>query len=82
MLEQFGKADCNPVHTPMNPGSKLSVSMCPANDSEHEFMLDKPYRNAVAALNYLAATCLSGISYTVGKLARFNANPGPQHCTA
>lgn len=82
MLERFGMAECNLVHTPMNLGSKLSASMSPHSSADREFMKDKPYRNAVGAVNYLATTSRPDISYTVGKLARFSADPGPQHWKA
>ena len=82
MLERFGLIDCNPVTTPMNPGTRLSASMAPKDDSERDFMADKPYRNAVGALNYLATTTRPDIAYTVGKIARFGANPGPAHWKA
>jgi hypothetical protein len=82
MLEHYGMANCNPVTTPMNPGTVLSSSMAPKDDSERDYMVDKPYRNAVGALNYLATSTRPDISYTVGKLARFGANPGPSHWKA
>ena len=82
MLERFGLADCNPVTTPMNPGTRLSASMAPKDDSERDFMADKPYRNAVGALSYLATTTRPDIAFTVDQLARFGANPGPAHWKA
>lgn len=82
ILEPFGIADCNAVTTPMNPGCKLSVQMAPKDDAECEFMMDKPYRNAIGALNYLSTTTCPDISYTVSKLARYSADPGPQHWKA
>ena len=75
-------ANCNPVTTPMNPGAHLSFSMAPKDDSEVAFMEDKPCGSAVGALNYLATTTRPDISFTVGKLARFTANPGPAHWKA
>ena len=75
-------ANCNPVTTPMNPGTILSSSMSPQTDSERYFMQDKPHRNAVGALNYLATSTHPDISYTIGKLARYGSNPGPEYWKA
>jgi hypothetical protein len=41
-----------------------------------------PYMSAVGALMYLAIGTHPDIMFTVGKLAQYNANPGPQHWQA
>ena len=41
-----------------------------------------PYSNAIGAMNYLAIGTRPDISYAMHKLARFLANPGPQHFKA
>ena len=45
-------------------------------------MKDKPYINAVGALQYLAVATRPDIAYSVGVLCRFNSNPGVQHWKA
>jgi len=82
MLERYGMAQCNPVTTPINPRTILSSSMSPLSDSDCFFMQEKPHRNAVGALNYLATSTRPDIAYTDGKLARFGSNPGPEHWKA
>jgi hypothetical protein len=81
-LEQFGMANCNSVTTPMQPGTVLSLDMCPKTP-EAALAVDKErYGSAVGALLYLATSTRPDISYAVGSLARFTANPGPAHDSA
>ncbi|KAG8976249.1 hypothetical protein FRC05_004499 [Tulasnella sp. 425] len=82
LLERFGMSDCAPVTTPMEPGLKLTKDTCPTTQAEINEMRNIPYLNTVGALNYLAIATRPNISYTVGKLARFNSNPGMQHWKA
>jgi hypothetical protein len=73
---------CSPVTTPMDPGVKLSTSMCPSCPEDIAFMKDKPYISAVGSLLYLAICTHPGISYAVGVLSCFTSNPGPAHWKA
>ena len=82
MLKHYNMSDATPVHTPMNPGVKLSTSMCPTTQEEKDDMARVPYANAVGALMWLAVATRPDIAYAVGVLARFNSNPGRQHWTA
>lgn len=82
MLREFNMLECNPVKTPMLPGLKLSINDCPQNDEDRAFMKDKPYLRAVGKLNYLALATRPDISFAVSTLARFGANPGPNHWAA
>ncbi|KAG8951326.1 hypothetical protein FRC04_006566, partial [Tulasnella sp. 424] len=82
LLERFGMSDCAPVTTPMEPGLKLTKDTCPTTQEEINEMRNVPYLNAVGALNYLAIATRPDISYAVGKLPRFNSNPGMRHWKA
>ena len=82
MLERFGFSGCTPVHTPMQPGLRLSEEMCPSDAQERAEMGKLPYINAVGALMYLATCTRPDIAFTVSQLARFNSNPGKQHWAA
>ena len=82
MLERFGFSGCTPVHTPMQPGLRLSEEMCPSDAQERTEMSKLPYINAVGALMYLATCTRPDIAFTVSQLARFNSNPGKQHWAA
>ena len=82
LLQEHSLQDCKPVSTPLNPGSRLSTSMCPQNDAEASEMRQYPYISVVGSLMYLAVTTRPDIAYAAGVLARFNSNPGPAHWQA
>ncbi|KAJ2936698.1 hypothetical protein H1R20_g401, partial [Candolleomyces eurysporus] len=52
MLERYSMAKCNPVGTPLAPGTKLSKTMCPQTQEEIQYMQTFPYLSAVGSLNY------------------------------
>jgi hypothetical protein len=82
LLQEHGLSDSKPVSTPLNPGSRLSTSMCPQNDAEALEMRQYPYISVVSSLMYLAVTTRPDIAYAAGVLARFNSNPGLAHWQA
>ena len=82
MLERYNMSHCSPVHTPLNPGTRLSAAICPQTQAEKDEMAKVPYINAVGALMWLAVATRPDILYAVGVLCRFNSNPGQAHWTA
>jgi hypothetical protein len=82
LLDRFGFADCSPVSTPLDPGSRLDMSQCPQTPEDDEFMRDKPYVSAVGALMYLVIATRPDIAHAVGVLCRFMSKPGPAHWKA
>ena len=56
MLERFNMSDCNPVCTPISPGTVLSKSMAPQTLDDVQEMASVPYLSAVGSLLYLATT--------------------------
>lgn len=82
MLSRFNLSDCKGVSTPMDPGSQLSRKDSPSTPEEISEMKKVPYMNAVGALMYLAIASRPDIAFAVGKLARFNSNPGRVHWKA
>jgi hypothetical protein len=72
VLQRFGKADVRPISTP-------------ALANEHLLKLDAPeinaksYQCAVGALMYLTLGTCPDLSYAVGVLGCYSANPGPDH---
>jgi hypothetical protein len=82
LLQEHGLDDCKPVSTPLNPGMRLSTSMCPQTEAEAAEMRQHPYISVVGSLMYLALTTRPDIAYAAGVLARFNSNPGLPHWQA
>jgi hypothetical protein len=82
LLDRFGFADCSPVSTLLDPGSRLDMSQCPQTPEDGKFMRDKPYVSAVGALMYLAIATRPDITHAVGVLCRFMSKPGPAHWKA
>src|SRR6266571_4734914 len=82
LIDEHGLNDSKPVSTPLNPGTRLSTSMCPQNDAEALEMRQYPYISVIGCLMYLAVTTRPDIAYAAGVLARFNSNPGLAHWQA
>ena len=82
LLQEHGLQDSKPVSTPLNPGSRLSTSMSPQNESEAAEMRQYPYISLVGSLMYLAVTTRPDTAFAAGVLARFNSNPGLPHWQA
>jgi len=82
LLEKYGMSDCKPVQTPLPPKLVLSHSMSPSMQEEKDLMSEIPYLSAVGSLQYLAIMTRPDIAHSVGYLAQFNSNPGPEHWKA
>jgi hypothetical protein len=82
MLERYSMSECNPVGTPLAPGTKLSKTMGPQTQEEIDYMRTVPYLSAVGSLNYLSTMTRPDIAYVVGYFGRFSSNPGPRHWAA
>ncbi|CAK9816498.1 Retrovirus-related Pol polyprotein from transposon TNT 1-94 [Anthophora quadrimaculata] len=60
-------ADCNPVSTPISPGTGLQKREGPANREDGKL----PYRELIGSLMYLAAATRPDITYAVSYLSQF-----------
>ena len=72
-------ADSRPVSTPLSKSDTLSKEDCPQTPEDLEYMKSVPYLSAVGSLMYLSVGTRPDISFAVGALSRFNANPGKAH---
>lgn len=75
ILEETRMQDCNPVHVPMDPSLKMSKA------SDEERVDEKEYRRNIGCLRYLLHT-IPDISYSVGVLSRYMAEPRTSHAAA
>ncbi|CAK9826054.1 Retrovirus-related Pol polyprotein from transposon TNT 1-94 [Anthophora retusa] len=66
-VKNFGMTDCNPINTPMDPGTKLQKREGPANREDSKL----PYRELIGSLMYLAVATRPDIAYTVSYLSQF-----------
>ena len=83
IIQKFLPADDNITHSvPADPTGHLVNNQCATSDDDREFMRTIPYRQAVGSLLWLALCTRPDISYAVGQVAKFNANPGPDHWKA
>ena len=82
LLQHYGMSDCVAVSTPLDPNCKLSKEQSPQDDKEKATMRAYPYAQLVGSLMYLAIATRPDISYAVGLLGRFSANPGLPHWKA
>ena len=83
IIQKFLPTDDTITHSvPADPSGHLVNSQCATSTEDHEFMRDIPYRQAVGSLLWLALCTRPDISYAVGQVAKFNANPGPDHWKA
>lgn len=82
VISRFNMKDANSVSTPLEVGIKLTKEMEPKTETEKENMKDKPYRELVGSLVYLANSTRPDIAYASSELSRYCANPGSQHWKA
>jgi hypothetical protein len=82
LLERAKMADCHPVSTPMDPGTRLTDMMCAKTDEEKRDMEKIPYASIVGSLLYLSTGTRPDIAYAVGEVSRFMKDPGRGHWAA
>ena len=84
VLARLGLEDIKHAASPERGGTKAKLQPLAAEltPPEQEFMAAVPYREAVGALFYLARATRPDIAHAAGQVARFMANPGPDHWKA
>ena len=82
VLEKFHMQDCKPIDTPIAKGEGLNLRMCPKTPDEKAQMEKVPYSSAVGSLMYAMMCTRPDISFAVGMVSRYQANPGQSHWKA
>ncbi|KAL2622483.1 hypothetical protein R1flu_002688 [Riccia fluitans] len=81
VLERFNMLDAKPVGTPLANHFKhqLSAKFCPLDAMEKGLMSKISYESAVGSLMYLMVCTRPDIAYALGKVSKYNVNPGKVH---
>lgn len=77
VLTKFNMQDCNPQKIPADPSLELQ-----SEDEEVQRIINKPYREAVGSLMFLAVVTRPDIAFAVGQVSRFLNNPSEKHWIA
>jgi hypothetical protein len=81
-LEKFNMKNADIMNVPMFASTRLSQADCPTTEEARRTMQQKPYRELIGTLLYLAQTIFFEISFSVSKLSEFLNDPGINHWTA
>src|SRR5271156_4648028 len=79
IISQYGFADVKPLSVPIDPHQVFAKDQCPQSPEEFAIMRDKPFREALGALMYVAVATRPDIMFAVCQLARYSQNPGIEH---
>ena len=76
---KFGINNVKLVNIPLVSYSKLSSILCPCSREEKDDMSHVPYDSVVGSLMYAMVSTRPYISYVVGVISRYMANPSKEH---
>ncbi|HIA04185.1 MAG TPA: hypothetical protein EYN66_20195, partial [Myxococcales bacterium] len=83
ILHKYGHWDCRPAFIPALANTPIKLSDCPADgpdgDADRAFMKDKPYREVIGDLLWIARVFRFDIQYAVNACSRVAHKPGPAH---
>jgi Reverse transcriptase (RNA-dependent DNA polymerase) len=79
VLKKFCMQDCKSIDTPTAKGEGLSLRMCPKTPDEKTLMKKIPYLSVEGSLMYAMTCTRPDISFVVGMVSRYQANPGQSH---
>jgi hypothetical protein len=82
ILRHYNLDELKPLSIPMDPAICLTSEQSPVSAVELAIMRDKPYHEAVGALNWAALATRPDIALAIGTVAKFAANPGIAHWDA
>ncbi|GBE88222.1 hypothetical protein SCP_1300360 [Sparassis crispa] len=63
IVARYGFSDAKSLSQPMDPHVKLSIDQCPVSTAEYAAMRDKPYLEALGALQYVSVATRPDITF-------------------
>ena len=82
ILDKYLDPQLSQLATPADPKLVLSQTSSPTTQEEKDTMKGIPYRELVGSLLWLSLGTRPDIAFAVSQIAKFNANPGPDHWQA
>jgi len=79
LLAKFNMEDAKTASTPIESNIKITRDMDPNSEGEREEMKNRPYRELIGGLNYLANATRPDIAFAASTLSRFCNDPGRTH---
>lgn len=79
LLEKFDMKSAKTVTTPIESNTKVTKELNPRNNEERERMKDRPHRELIGSLIYLANATRPDIVFAANELSRFCSDPGEGH---
>lgn len=79
LLRRFNMEDAKMVSTPIESNTKVTKEMCSSSEAERNEMKNRPYRELIGGLIYLANATRPDIAFAANTLSRFCVNPGKMH---
>ncbi|WVZ83833.1 hypothetical protein U9M48_030931 [Paspalum notatum var. saurae] len=82
VLDRYNLSNCKPVPTPFASHFKLSLSRCPVNENDKDYMSCVPHGSAVGNLTYAMICTRPELAHAVSVVSRFMHNPSKEHWNA
>lgn len=79
LLEKFNLNSAKTVSTSIESNTKITKNMGSKSDEERKQMKNRPYRELIGSLIYLANATRSDIVYAANALSRFCSDLGEEH---
>lgn len=79
LLDTWGMTDCNPVATPLEPGTRLLAADRPDTPDPTRRL---EYQKITGSIQFLATWTRPDLQYSANELAKHCSNPGEKHLRA
>lgn len=79
LIAKFNMEDAKTISTPLEVNIKITKEASPRSEDERAEMKNRPYRELVGGIIYLANATRPDIAFAASILSRFSTNPGELH---